>query len=126
MFKRRVDIMEKVKPHLSHPDKNTRQAAITLFLNYSIYYLSKEDLEGRSQGIQILSEVSSKETDLHNLLRLATALGNFCHKYEEGVALIMSLGVTFTPMSQVVSSGTPEDEKNKQTIMEIAASLAMA
>ena len=38
----------------------------------------------------------------------------------------MSLGVTFTPMSQVVSSGTPEDEKNKQTILEIAASLAMS
>ena len=29
-------------------------------------------------------------------------------------------------MAQVVSSGTPEDEKNKQTISEIAASLAMS
>ena len=38
----------------------------------------------------------------------------------------MSLGVTFPPMAQVVSSGTPEDEKNKQTISEIAASLAMS
>ena len=86
LFKRSKEIMEKVKPHLSHPDKNTRQAAITLILNYSIYYLSKEDLAGRANGIEVLSSVSDKETDLHNLLRLATALGNFCHKNEEGVA----------------------------------------
>ena len=38
----------------------------------------------------------------------------------------MSLGVTFPPMAQVASSGTPEDEKNKQTISEIAASLGIA
>ena len=38
----------------------------------------------------------------------------------------MSLGVTFPPIASVVSAGTPEDEKNKQTISEIAASLAMS
>ena len=111
---------------MSHPDKNTRQAAITLFLNYSIYYLSKEDLAGRGQGIQVLSTVSDKETDLANLLRIATALGNFCHKNEEGIAQVMSLSLTFPPIGSVASSGSPEDEKNKKTITEIAASLGIS
>ena len=39
--------MDKASKHLSHADKNTRQAAITLFLNYSTFYLTKEDLLGR-------------------------------------------------------------------------------
>jgi hypothetical protein len=46
--KRRIDIMDKARKHLSHPDKNTRQAAITLYLNYSILFNNKEDQEGRA------------------------------------------------------------------------------
>ena len=70
--------------------------------------------------------MSDKETDLANLLRIATALGNFCHKNEEGIAQVMSLSLAFPPIGQIASSGSPEDEKNKKTISEIAASLGIA
>ena len=40
---RRADILDRAKKHLTHPDKLTRQAAITLFMNYSITFLNKED-----------------------------------------------------------------------------------
>ena len=47
MLKRRNDIMEKAKKHCTHPDKTTRQAAINLFLNYSVFFLNHADLVGR-------------------------------------------------------------------------------
>lgn len=63
-FKRRADIMQRARNYLTHADKNTRQAAITLYLNYSIYLLTKEDLAGRADGIAALAACVQQETDL--------------------------------------------------------------
>jgi len=78
--------MDKARKHLSHPDKNTRQSAITLFMNYSILFNNKDDQEGRTQGIAAFAQSVMMETDLQNLLRSATALGNLCHNNEEAYA----------------------------------------
>jgi PUL domain len=61
-------------------NKNIRQAAITLLLNYSILLIDKPDPEGK---IQIVSAVSGgaiqKETDAQNNLRLITAIANISY-----------------------------------------------
>ena len=47
-YNRRKDIMDRARKHLTHQDKNTRQSAVTLFLNYSCVLLNKpDDLPGR-------------------------------------------------------------------------------
>ena len=54
-FKRRSDILQRAQYYLTHADKNVRQSAITLYLNYSAYFLNKEDLAGRADGIAALA-----------------------------------------------------------------------
>ena len=51
-------------PHMSHADKLVRQAAVTLLLNYSIHFLTKEDQEGRIQVISAIATMLGSETDL--------------------------------------------------------------
>jgi len=50
--------------HLSHSDKNVRQAGVTLLLNYSIEFLTKDDVEGRIQIVSAIATMLSTETDL--------------------------------------------------------------
>ena len=39
----RQKLVDAVTPHLVHADKGVRQAAITLMLNFSVEFLTKED-----------------------------------------------------------------------------------
>ena len=45
-------------------DKNVRQGAATLLLNYSSAWLMKDDDEGRIQAVSILAGAISEEKDL--------------------------------------------------------------
>ena len=45
--------------HLSHADKNVRQAGITLLLNYTVEFLSREDVEGRIQVVSAIATMLS-------------------------------------------------------------------
>lgn len=48
MFRKRQQIMDAVSPFAQSQDKNTRMAAVTIFLNYSIDLLEKKDeVEGK-------------------------------------------------------------------------------
>ena len=61
---------------------------------------------------------------MQNMLRTATALGNYCHQNEEGFAQVASLGIKFpAPATIVAAEGEKDVEKNKATIAEIAAML---
>lgn len=80
-------------PHLAHSDKNLRQAGITLLLNFTIEFLTKEDVEGRIQVISAIATMLSQETDLQNLLRASICLGNCAHKCAEAATLIESIGL---------------------------------
>ena len=80
-------------PHLAHSDKNLRQAGITLLLNFTIEFLTKEDVEGRIQVISAIATMLSQETDLQNLLRASICLGNCAHKCTEAATLIESIGL---------------------------------
>lgn len=63
MLGKRSMVIENIA-HLGQSDnKNIRQAVFTIFLNYSVLYLDKNDPEGRIQIISALSEVWNKETD---------------------------------------------------------------
>ena len=58
------------------------------------------------------------------MLRLATALGNYCHKNDEGLAQVQSLGIKFQASGAIIAAeGEKDVEKNKGTIGEIAAML---
>ena len=66
------------------------------------------------------------ETDLQNMLRAATALGNYCHENPEGKAQVESFGFKFPAQNAIVSAeGEKDVEKNKTTITEIAAMLSI-
>ena len=43
----REKLIDATMPHLSHSDKNVRQAGITLLLNFSVEFNVREDQEGR-------------------------------------------------------------------------------
>lgn len=68
---------------------------ITLFLNYSIAFLDKNDPEGRIQIVSALSEVANKENDEQNLLRIKTTLKNLSIGDEDATDLIQTLGIKF-------------------------------
>ena len=66
------------------------------------------------------------ETDIQNLLRGATTLGNLCHSNEEAYAQVMSFGFKFPAKTSLVIPDTEKDvDKNWQTINEIANMLGV-
>ena len=75
----RSRIVSAVQMHLTHPDKNVRQAATTLMMNYSAEFLVQDDAEGRIQVMSAVQTCLAQETDLQNLLRISITLGNVCH-----------------------------------------------
>ena len=116
----RQRILDGVIPHLGHADKNVRQAAITLLLNYSTEFLVKEDQEGRVQIISALSGCLNQERDLQTLLRASIALGNCAHKCPEAASLIQSIGLVWPEESSLQLAANEADvESNKKTIREI-------
>jgi hypothetical protein len=44
---RRSQIFDAISPHLASSDKNTRNAAVTVLLNYSVDFFMKDDEEGK-------------------------------------------------------------------------------
>lgn len=50
----RQKTMEAVASHLGNPKNTIKEAAITVFLNYSIVFLMKDDPEGRVQALSAL------------------------------------------------------------------------
>lgn len=100
--------------HLTHPDKNVRQAAITLMMNYSVEFLSKEDTEGRIQIITALQQCLTDEIELQNLLRVSYALGNCAHKSAEVQSLVGTLGLQWPEESKwQAAPNEPEVQANK-------------
>jgi hypothetical protein len=95
VMRRREQIMASVSPYLYSEDKNVRQAAVTVLLNYSVAFLLKEDEEGRVQAISALSEAIPNETDLQTMLRMATALGNFAHENKDARSMVETFGIKF-------------------------------
>lgn len=47
LFEKSEKVIEAVSPHLSNPKANVKESAITVFLNYSIYFLMKEATEAK-------------------------------------------------------------------------------
>lgn len=86
-------LVEAVTMHLTHPDKGVRQAAITLLMNFSVEFLTKDDPEGRIQIMSALQTCLQQETDLQNLLRISITLGNVAHKSVEAKSLLGTLGL---------------------------------
>ena len=117
----RQRLVDGVSPHLSHGDKNVRQAAITLVLNYSVLFVTKDDDEGRVQAISALSTCAADESDLQNCLRIAFALGNLWHENQNAKDLIKTLGIQMPDADKLVAADGEKDvQKNKDTIKEIA------
>lgn len=98
-LKRRQQILEAAAPHLMHEDKNVRQAAATLVLNYSVSWQDQDDEEGRVQAISALAGAIPEESDLQTMLRMATAIGNLAHGNEEAKQLVETFGIQFPPES---------------------------
>ena len=119
-LQKREQILDAVGQHLSHADKNVRQAAVTLILNYSIVFLQQDDEEGRIQALSCLANFDQKDTDVQNVLRLSYALGNLAHNSAEAASMIDSLGVGLPDPSKLTSiAGDKDLDKHKQTVTEI-------
>ena len=56
-------MLDNISQYVFSDNKNIRNAAITVMLNYSIFFLDKNDAEGRLQIISALAEGFSKESD---------------------------------------------------------------
>ena len=86
-------LIDAVLPFLTHADKNVRQAAITMHLNYSVELQLKDNPEARTQVIAGIATCIGQETDLQNILRASITLGNCAHKNAEAQSLISSMGL---------------------------------
>ena len=84
--------MEAVAAHLGNPKNTIKEAAITVFLNYSIVYLMKEDPEGRVQAMSALGQVA-KESDAQCQARIKAAVNNLCYKSQDSKDLAKAMGL---------------------------------
>jgi len=112
--------VDAVSIHLQHGDKNVRQAAITMLMNYSVEFMVKDDSEGRIQVMTAIAPILAGETDLQNLLRISITLGNLAHESAEAASLLSTLGLEWPEEAkwQVVAN-EGDAEANKQTVREI-------
>lgn len=93
MLQRRQWVLDNVSQFASHKDnKNIRQAAITILLNYSILFLDKADPEGKIQLVSAVSSgIVSSEVDAQNFMRLVAMLGNVSHNDDETKELVHAM-----------------------------------
>lgn len=115
-------IVESASPFLYTADnKNIRQAAATLLLNYSILFLDKPDAEGK---IQMLSAMSGgavgKENDVQIALRMVTMLGNIQHQDAEAKEAVQAMvGEELIKAAANASKMEGSEEKTVERIKEI-------
>ena len=93
LTQKRQFIIDNTSQFINSDNKNIRNAVITMYLNYSIQFLDKNDSEGRYQLVSALSDLFTKEKDEQNLLRVKTALKNLSIGDEDANDLIQSMGI---------------------------------
>ncbi|TNV85584.1 hypothetical protein FGO68_gene1924 [Halteria grandinella] len=123
MLQKRQYVLDHVSQFASHKDnKNIRQAAATILLNYSILFLDKPDPEGK---IQLVSAVSSgivaSETDAQNYMRIVAMLGNVCYQDDETKELVMAMVGTELQAAKDPKGMEGSDEGTTKVIKEILA-----
>ncbi|GAB1603500.1 phospholipase A-2-activating protein-like [Argonauta hians] len=74
--------------------KGIQIALTTVLLNYSIIYLSKNDIEGKSQCLTITKTLfEGEKLDQEATFRLLVMLGNILHNDEVAIGIVASLGL---------------------------------
>lgn len=88
-------VIESVAPHLSNPKTNVRESAITVFLNFSITYLQKNDAPDRK--IQIISAMAllANEKEESCQKRARATINNLTYKDKDCKQLADSFGFKF-------------------------------
>lgn len=93
LLSKRQFVVDNTSQFIFSDNKNIRLAVITIFLNYSVLFLDKNDPEGRIQLVSALTEALQKESDDQNKLRIKTALKNLSIGDDDARDLIESMGV---------------------------------
>jgi phospholipase A-2-activating protein len=87
-------IIDAITDYVVHENKNIRNAAITILLNYSIGFLSrKEDNQGRVQIIACLVDAFDQESDAQNFMRITATVGNLLFEDDEVTGLARDFGI---------------------------------
>jgi phospholipase A-2-activating protein len=88
-------IIDAITDYVTHENKNIRNAAISILLNYSIAFISrKDDNQGRVQIIACLLDAFDKEDDAQNFMRIVASIGNLLFEDEEVTNLAKDFGLT--------------------------------
>lgn len=77
---------------MSNAKTTIKEAGITVFLNFSMVYLMKDDPEGRIQALSALGVVAN-ESDPQCQARIKAAVNNFCYKNQEAKDLALAMGL---------------------------------
>mmetsp|Transcript_10809 Transcript_10809/g.12253 ORF Transcript_10809/g.12253 Transcript_10809/m.12253 type:complete len:136 (-) Transcript_10809:3-410(-) len=113
-------IMDTISDFISHDNKNVRNAAITIMLNYSIAFLSRvEDNQGRVQAIACLVDALDQEKDANNYMRILASVGNLMFEDEEVQSLGRDLGILDKLSSVEAFKGKDIYDKSKAYAQEI-------
>mmetsp|Transcript_7062 Transcript_7062/g.11895 ORF Transcript_7062/g.11895 Transcript_7062/m.11895 type:complete len:105 (+) Transcript_7062:1879-2193(+) len=89
---KRQKVLETVCESLQHPKANVREAAVTIILNYSVQFLTKDDAEGKIQALSGLGMVS-QEAEQQCKKRVEAAVTNLTFKNKDGKDLAKALGL---------------------------------
>lgn len=98
MLQKRQFVLDNISQFVFSDNKSVRNAAITVALNFSIFFLDKNDSEGRLQIASALCEALAKEGDEQNKLRIKATLKNLTIGDEDARDLIQSLGVELSQL----------------------------
>ena len=113
-------VIDAISDFISRDDKNIRNAAITVMLNYSIAFLSRtEDNQGRVQCIAVLVENMDSEADANSYMRILAAIGNLMFEDSEIASLSCDLGIEDKFGSVEKFNGNDLYNKSKQYVQEI-------
>lgn len=94
LIKKYEKIIDAVTDYITHENKNIRNAAISILLNYSIAFLArKDDNQGRVQIIACLVDAFNNEEDAQNFMRIIASVGNLLFEDEEVTNLAKDFGL---------------------------------
>ena len=86
-------MIEQVLPKLTDGNKNTRNAALTLLLNISVFLIDKKDTENKIFILTQLLPALEFETLCANYQRLATLVGNLVVDDAQSLEMAQSMEV---------------------------------
>lgn len=104
LVSKREEIIDKVQGSIDSTNKLLKAGLAGLVYNFTILFYDKKDSEASNQLLSLIQECILTDSDLQNLVKLYTAIGNLIHSSNENLMLAKELQILITIKEKNINS----------------------